>query len=76
LTRFPISVTSDDVGRKKTIEDKVLARFPANTFARIDAVLDAGEKRSEFIRAAVEKELRRRERAKAKAARDGERGGA
>ena len=39
-------------------------RFPAGTLARIDAVLDleTNEKRSDLIREAVERELKRRER--------------
>lgn len=38
------------------------ARFPEGTLKRIDAVLSEGEKRSDLIREAVERELRRRER--------------
>lgn len=41
---------------------KLLARFPAGTVERIDAVLAPLEDRAEFVRAAVERELRRRER--------------
>ena len=36
--------------------------FPAGTLDRIDAALEDGEKRADFIRDAVERELRRRER--------------
>lgn len=35
------------------------ARFPKGTLARIDAVLSDREKRSDFIREAVEKEIER-----------------
>lgn len=39
-------------------------RFPAGTLDRIDRVLDpeTNEKRADFLREAVEKELKRRER--------------
>ena len=45
--------------------DKMLARFPEGTFERIEAVLGKTEDRAEFVRAAVERELKRRERAAA-----------
>ena len=48
------------VGRKPFAEEKMTVRFKAGAFARIDAV--AGKnRRAEFIRNAVEKELERRE---------------
>jgi hypothetical protein len=37
------------------------ARFPNGTFARIEAVLRDGEDRTDFVREAVEKELKRRQ---------------
>lgn len=45
----------------KYIEDMV-ARFATGTFARIDALLALGEKRADFVRAAVEREIARRSR--------------
>lgn len=39
-----------------------IAGLPAGTLARMDAVLDEGEKRTDLIREAVERELKRRER--------------
>lgn len=39
------------------------ARFPEGTFDRIEAVLEDSEDRTDFVRVAVEKELKRRERA-------------
>ena len=39
-----------------------MPRLPAGTLDRIDAVLDEGENRAAFIRGAIEKELKRRER--------------
>jgi metal-responsive CopG/Arc/MetJ family transcriptional regulator len=50
------------MGRKQINAEQTPARFPAGTLDRIDAVLEEGENRSEFIRIAVEKELKRRER--------------
>jgi hypothetical protein len=38
------------------------ARFEEGTFARIEAVLTDGEDRTDFVRDAVERELKRRER--------------
>jgi hypothetical protein len=38
------------------------ARFPEGTFARIEAVMQADEDRTDFVRDAVEREIRRRER--------------
>jgi hypothetical protein len=40
----------------------MVARFAAGTFGRIEAVLDDDEDRTDFVRKAVERELRRRER--------------
>lgn len=51
------------VGRKRINEEQVPARFPGGTLARIDAVLEEKEKRAEFIRIAIEREIERRERA-------------
>lgn len=52
------------MGRKQINEEQTPARFPGGTLDRIDRVLDpdANEKRSDFIRDAVEKELNRREK--------------
>lgn len=51
------------MGRKRINDEQTPARFPAGTLERIDAVLDEGEKRSDLIRQAVEREIKRRERA-------------
>ena len=55
---------SAEMGRKQINEEQTPARFPAGTLARIDAVLDeeANEKRSDLIREAVDREIKRRER--------------
>lgn len=49
------------MGRKKRWAEDMQARFPDGTFSRIASVLAAGEDRTDFVRAAVENELRRRE---------------
>jgi hypothetical protein len=50
------------MGRKRINDEQTPARFPAGTLSRIDAALADGENRSDLIREAVERELRRRER--------------
>jgi hypothetical protein len=42
----------------------MIARFAAGTFARIEAVLDKDEDRTDLVREAVERELARREKRK------------
>ncbi|WP_409364047.1 YlcI/YnfO family protein [Bradyrhizobium liaoningense] len=48
------------MGRTKRWSEDMQARFPEGTFTRIEAVLDEGEDRTDFVREAVERELRRR----------------
>lgn len=50
------------MGRKRINEEQTPARLPLGTLDRIDAVLEDGELRSDFIRASIERELKRRER--------------
>lgn len=50
------------MGRKKMWSEDMQARFPDGTFERIEAVLEDGEDRTDFVRGAVERELKRRER--------------
>jgi hypothetical protein len=50
------------MGRKKMWAEDMVARFPEGTFARIDAVRNDSEDRTDFVREAVERELKRRER--------------
>jgi hypothetical protein len=52
------------VGRKKRWHEVMGAPFPKGTFARMDAVRDDKEDRTDFIRTAVERELKRREKAR------------
>lgn len=56
--------TAPRVGRKQINDEQTPARFPAGTLARVDRALAHGEKRSEFMREAVERELERREKLK------------
>ena len=51
------------MGRKKLWSEDMQARFPEGTFEQIDAVLQDGETRTDFVRQAVERELKRRKRA-------------
>jgi hypothetical protein len=50
------------MGRKKMWAEDMQSRFPEGTFNRIQAVLADGEDRTDFVREAVERELKRRER--------------
>jgi metal-responsive CopG/Arc/MetJ family transcriptional regulator len=63
LTSIVISSIIPRVGRKRINQEQMPARFPAGTFARIDAVLDSekNEKRSDMVREAIDRELKRRE---------------
>ena len=49
------------MGRKRINDEETLARFPGGTLERVDAALRKKEKRAEFFREAVERELKRRE---------------
>jgi hypothetical protein len=50
------------MGRKQINDEQMPARFRAGTLARMDAVLNEREKRSDLLRQAVDRELQRRER--------------
>lgn len=62
LTGILISDIRPNVGRPKINDEQTPARFPAGTLAKIDSVLDKGEKRSDLIREAVDREIKRRSR--------------
>jgi hypothetical protein len=62
LAEKVISDSPASVGRPKINDEQTPARFPAGTLARIDAACREKEKRSDFIREAVERELERRSR--------------
>jgi hypothetical protein len=50
------------MGRKKRWSEDMQARFPEGTFERIGALLRDREDRTDFVREAVDRELKRRER--------------
>lgn len=50
------------MGRRQINEDVATARLPPGTLERIATVLGDDEKLSEFLREAIERELKRRER--------------
>lgn len=50
------------MGRKQINEEQIPARLIGGTLDRIDRVLEEKESRAAFIREAVERELKRRER--------------
>lgn len=52
------------MGRKQINSEQTPGRFPEGTLEAIDAVLEEGETRAEFLRVAVQMELQRREKAK------------
>lgn len=52
------------MGRKRLWTEDMQARFPEGTFDRIEAALKHDEDRTDFVRVAVERELKRRERVK------------
>lgn len=63
MTGTEISLTTRRVVRPLNFPEKVLQRFPEGTMERIDAV-KGDEDRATFVREAVERELKRRERRK------------
>ena len=58
--------TRPHVGRRKEFEESLRLPLAAGTTARIDAALEPGEPRLELIREAIEREIKRRERVKAR----------
>lgn len=63
-TQLPVAPIRRSVGRIRINDpgEKMTARFPEGTLARIKAVLAPKEPQADFIRKAVEAELTRRER--------------
>jgi len=60
LAEKTISPIPASVGRPRINGEQTPARFRDGTLARIDAMLVDNEKRSDFIREAVEREIKRR----------------
>ena len=54
--------TPQAVGRPKLFEIRIVLPLAAAMMRRIDACLEAGEARLDFIRKAIERELQKRER--------------
>ena len=52
------------MGRKKLWDARILLPLTSETLERLDAALQEGEARLDLIRAAIDRELKRRERAK------------
>lgn len=67
MTKKVISPIIRPVGRTRINEEQTPARFRGGTLERIDKALVEKEKRSDFIRDAVERELKRREAAQKRA---------
>ena len=63
MTMSAESVIPPRMGRKKLWPERTAVKFPAGTFARVAAVLEEKEDRTDFFRRAVERELKRREEA-------------
>lgn len=51
------------MGRKQINSETTIIRLPEGTLERVDASLEDKEPRATFFRTAVERELKRRERA-------------
>lgn len=62
LTASEISRSTRRVARPKNEHEPVLIRFVPGTRERIKAVLAEGEDNAGFVRSAVDREIRRRER--------------
>ena len=71
LTATHVCDTRGRMGRTLMWPDKMVAPLPKGTFERMRAVLRSEEDRTDFIREAVEKELRRRESREEARRRDG-----
>lgn len=63
MTEILISATAASVGRKKVNFEQTPLRLPEGTLAKLDALLADGEARSDALRDAVDREIKRRERA-------------
>ncbi len=62
MTQIRIPEMRPAVGRKKEFTERILLPLRPGTLARIAAVLLDGEERTEFVRQALEREIKRRER--------------
>ena len=65
MTVVEISDSRTPMGRAKTNAEQLIIRFVEGVLGRVDAVR-GDQNRSDFIREAVEREIKRREKAKLK----------
>lgn len=63
LTQYHIYALSPRVGRKKQFEERITLPLSAEMLASIDSSLQEGEVRLDLIRAAIEREIKRRSKA-------------
>jgi hypothetical protein len=61
MTPAPNVAIRPRMGRKLRWPERIMAKFAAGTLDRIAVVLAKGEVRLDFVREAVERELKRRE---------------
>ncbi len=61
LTNIPIPVSASKMGRPSLKVKPILIRLPEGMAERIDAIMGKENRRAEFIRDAVEAEVRKRE---------------
>ncbi len=61
MSEFPICDSRSRMGRKMRYPDKIIAPLPAGSLKRIEAVLAEDEDKTDLLREAVERELKRRE---------------
>ena len=64
MTQIHVHANRPRMGRKKLWAENINLTLPEGAKARMDAALEPGEDRLDLIRAAIERELKRRERTK------------
>lgn len=64
MTQIHVHANRPRMGRKKLWAENINLTLPEGAKARMDAALEPGEDRLDLIRSAIERELKRRERAK------------
>ncbi|WP_150132697.1 hypothetical protein [Neorhizobium sp. SOG26] len=64
MTEIHVHAKPSRMGRKKEWTEQLRLPLAAGTTARIDSVLEEGEPRLDMIREAIEREIKRREKAK------------
>lgn len=64
LTEIHTYASTPGVGRKKEFPDRITLPLAKGVLNRVDAVLSEGEPRLDMIREAIEREIKRRQRAK------------